>query len=86
MNNRTHVELSPYLARFRRRLRLRSGLGFLQRTLWVACLAGGMILLARAHLAAGGHAPVGAGPTGIVGNRLAGGAAAASPIPTCAWR
>ncbi len=46
MNNRTHVELSPYLARFRRRLRLRSGLGFLQRSLWVACLAGALILLA----------------------------------------
>ena len=45
MNNRKHVELSPYLARFRRRLRLRSGLGFLQRSLWVACLAGVIILL-----------------------------------------
>ena len=46
MNKRTHLELSPYLARFRRRLRLRSGLGFLQRSLWVACLAGVIILLA----------------------------------------
>ena len=46
MNDRAHFELIPYITRFRRRLRLRSGLGFLQRTFWVACLAGALILLA----------------------------------------
>lgn len=46
MNDRAHFELIPYITRFRRRLRLRSGLGFLQRTFWMACLAGALILLA----------------------------------------
>ena len=46
MNSRADVELTPYLARFRQRLRLRNGLGFLQRTFWMACLAGVIILLA----------------------------------------
>lgn len=46
MSRPIHEELSPFLARFRVRLRRREGLGFLQRTLWVACLAGALILLA----------------------------------------
>lgn len=46
MNAKVYQELIPYLTRLRWRLRLRSGLNFLQRTFWMACLAGALILLA----------------------------------------
>jgi hypothetical protein len=39
-------DLARYLARFRRRLRLRDGWLLAQRTLWMACLAGALIQLA----------------------------------------
>jgi hypothetical protein len=45
MNAKVHQELLPYLGRLRWRLRRRSGLNFLQRTFWIACLAGTLILL-----------------------------------------
>ena len=45
MNTPLHAELSAILARFRRRLRLRSGLAFAQRTLWLAVLAAALVIL-----------------------------------------
>ena len=39
-------DLAQYLARFRRRLRLRDGWLLAQRTLWMACLVGALIQLA----------------------------------------
>jgi hypothetical protein len=45
MNQPIHTELSSYLARFRWRLRLRNGLAFGQRCLWLAILAAGLIVL-----------------------------------------
>jgi hypothetical protein len=46
MNAKVYQELTPYLARLRWRLRLRSGLNFLQHTFWIVCLVSALILLA----------------------------------------
>ena len=67
MSARADLELTPYLTRFRQRLRLRSGLGFLQRTFWMACLAGVLILLAGRIWPLEGTLPWALAPLGVWG-------------------
>ena len=67
MDTPVYQAIRPYLARFRRRLRQRSALGFLQRTSWMACLAGALILLSGRLLPLEGTRPLALAPLAVWG-------------------